>query len=91
MLEFSNSNYFVKIFQSLKEIQSYFRAFVSKQVEEYWQDVLICLSFVNDWTNGEYILGKSCSNVGKLISFEVFETWDDLGYYSRGIENFTNF
>ena len=91
MLEFSDSDDFIKIFQSLKEIQSYFRAFVSKQVKEYWQDVLVCLSLVNDWAKGEYILGKCCSNVGKLISFKVFEIWNDLCYYGRGVENFTNF
>ena len=91
MLKLSNSDDFVKIFQSLKEIQSYLRAIISKQVKENWQDVLVGLSLVNDWTKGEYILGKCCSNVGKLISFKVFEIWDDLGYYCRGVENFTNF
>ena len=64
--------------QPLEKIEPYITGVVSQQSEENRQDVLICLSFVDQRTERENILSQRLPHIGELVRLQLVQVWNDL-------------
>ena len=73
-----NANHLIQILQALKQIQSHLRVVVPQEVEENWQHMIVGGPTLNDWTDGEDVLGKRRSDICERVALQFLQAGDQL-------------
>ena len=72
----------------LKKIKPNITGLITKQCKENWQDVFVCWPFLYNRANRQYVFSQSLSNIGKLISLKLVQTWNDRLYQHFLLKDF---